>query len=149
MSMRVTTNAFVEGGPIPERFARDGANLSPGLRWDRTPDEARSFVIMAQDPDAPGGTFTHWLLYDVPADVHSIDAGQSAGKPGRNGFQFNGYGGPQPPPRHGKHRYYFMVFALDTDSLGLDPGANAEQVEQAMQDHVIDKAEVMGLFERR
>ena len=117
--------AFAEGTAIPSVNSCDGSNLSPFLAWHNPPGAARSFALMMDDPDAPRGTFTHWLLYDIPADARELSAGdKETGLAGQNDFQGEGYGGPCPPPTHGAHRYFFRLFALDVDSLGVRPGAN-------------------------
>jgi hypothetical protein len=103
-----------------------------------------------EDPDAPSGTFTHWVRYDLPADTDGIPEGDSdAGKQGRNDFEFVGYGGPHPPPRHGDHRYFFRLYALDVPSLGLENGAGPQEVRSAFKPHLLDQAETFGLYQRQ
>src|SRR5262249_15565693 len=101
------------------------------------------------DPDAPRGTFTHWLRYDIPADARELPAGdKETGVSGENDFQANGYGGPCPPPSHGAHRYFFRLFALGVDSLGVRQGAKRSEIEQAMQGHIVGQTELMGKYIR-
>src|SRR5690606_8143219 len=126
-----------------EHFTRahtaDGNDEPLPLALSHAPEGTQSFAIIMDDPDAPGGTFTHWVLYDIPPDVREVSGARPSGVPGRNDFQGLGYHGPKPPPHHGDHRYRIRAFALDT-SLGLPRGASRSQVEAAMQGHVIDQA---------
>lgn len=145
----LTSTDFAEGEIIPTELTCEGENRPPALKWMHPTEAALSFALIADDPDAPNGTFTHWLLFDLPRDTRELPNGSgSEGVEGRNDFQQQGYGGPCPPPNHGKHRYYFKLFALDTDRLGLDAGATRDEIERAMQGHVLDTAELMGRFER-
>jgi Raf kinase inhibitor-like YbhB/YbcL family protein len=146
----LTSPAFVRDGLITPVFTCDGENTSPPLDWMHSPEAARSFVLIVDDPDAPSGTFTHWVLFDIPADTKSLPGEVSdIGIKGRNDFQQVGYGGPCPPPNHGRHRYYFKLFALDVQSLKLAAGATRDEVEAAMEGHVLDQAELMGRYERK
>lgn len=125
----------------------------PDLTWTAPPAGTQSFALIADDPDAPVGTWTHWVLYDLPAQttvlpegVSKVDEVPSGGRQGRNDFRKIGYGGPCPPP--GKpHRYFFKLYALDR-MLNLKPGSDKQEVEQAMQNHVLGKAELMGKYQR-
>lgn len=144
--------AFEEGGTIPARYTCDGEDVSPELRWEGAPAETRSFALIMDDPDAPGGTFTHWVLFDIPANRTSLPEGvrpDEVGVSGRNSFGRTGYGGPCPPPGHGPHRYFFTLYALDIETLGLSAGAPRAEVEASMQGHVIGQASYMGRYERR
>lgn len=151
--MQISTKSFSAGGEIPKRYTCDEADVSPQLSWSGTPPGSQSLALLADDPDAPGGTFTHWVLYDLPAstpelaeEVRKIDQLPGGGSQGRNDFGKVGYGGPCPPP--GKpHRYFFRVFALDK-TLGLKPGASRQEVESAMKGHVLAQGEVMGRYGR-
>ena len=153
MSFALHTKAFAEGGEIPAQFTCSGADVSPALTWDGTPQNTQAFVLIVHDPDAPSGDFTHWIIYDIPAKTTSLSEGVAktaelpdGARHGRNGFGRVGYGGPCPPP--GKpHRYFFKMYALDA-KLGLDAGASRGQVEQAMKGHVLAEAEVMGTYRR-
>jgi Raf kinase inhibitor-like YbhB/YbcL family protein len=145
----LTSPAFAPDGNIPAECTCDGDNESPELKWIHPPEETRSFALFVEDLDAPRGTLTHWVLYDVPSDAESIPrAKPHRGIDGRNDFGHVGYGGPCPPPNHGKHRYYFKLFALDVDSLNLEEGASRAAVEAAMEGHTLGKTELMGRFER-
>ena len=138
MKLTLESSAFENGVEIPTEFTADGLDRPPELRWTHAPDGTRSLVLIMDDPDAPSGAFTHWVRYDLPQ-----------GKDGKNDFQTIGYRGPAPQRRQGSHRYFFHLYALDVDSLGLPPGAPRDQVERAMQGHVIDEATLMGIYETR
>lgn len=147
--LTLTSPLFAEGSMIPAEFTCDGDNASPPLAWQNPPDGTRSFTLILDDPDAPRRTFTHWVLFDVPGDVTELPKGvQGIGKCGRNDFQQESYGGPCPPPNHDAHRYYFHLYALDVPSLGVEPGALREQVEQALAGHVLGEARLMARFRR-
>jgi Raf kinase inhibitor-like YbhB/YbcL family protein len=146
----LSSPAFHNGARIPAELTCDGKNLSVPLDWMHPPNGTASFALIVDDPDAPRGTFTHWVLFDIPADTSSLQKGQAdAGVPGRNDFQQAGYGGPCPPANHGEHRYFFHLSALDVVSLNLDAGCSRKDVEAAMKGHVLDVAELMGRYERR
>jgi Raf kinase inhibitor-like YbhB/YbcL family protein len=137
-------------GLISATHTCDGKDISPELHWSHVPPETRSFVLIMDDPDAPNGTFTHWILFDIPGSREGLSEGEeSIGIPGRNDFQHVGYKGPCPPPRRGEHRYFFKLYALDIDSLDLLRGASREEVERAMRDHILDRTEFMGRYARR
>lgn len=151
--MKLTSTAFQAGGEIPTKYTCSGADVSPALSWTDPPRDTQSFALIADDPDAPAGTWVHWVAYDLPAssrqlpeDVPKKDSIPAGGMQGQNDFRRIGYGGPCPPP--GKpHRYFFKVYALDS-KLNLKPGATKKEVEQAMQGHVLAQAELMGRFQR-
>jgi Raf kinase inhibitor-like YbhB/YbcL family protein len=153
MDLTITSAAFRNGAEIPKKFTCDGADVSPSLSWTGTPGQTQSFTLIADDPDAPAGTWTHWVLYDLPAgvtelqeNVSKVDKLPNDARQGRNDFRKLGYGGPCPPP--GKpHRYYFKLYAVDT-KLNLAPGASKDEVEKALQGHVVAKAELMGRYSR-
>jgi len=145
--MRIFSSAFAEGGWIPRLHSCAGADVSPSLEWTDAPAGARSFALIVDDPDAPKGTWLHWLLYDIPAGVHTIAQGaRGVGISGTNSFKKTGYGGPC-PPAGSPHRYYFKLSALDVESLGLKPGASRADVEHAMKGHVLGEASYMGRFQ--
>lgn len=153
-TMKLTSSAFEQGAKIPEKFTCDGTDLSPAIAWEGAPEGTRSFVLIADDPDAPAGIWVHWVAYDLPASMRDLPEGLSAdaevaggGRHGRNDFRKLGYGGPCPPP--GKpHRYFFRIYALDA-VLGLEPGATKKQVLEAAEGHVLARAELMGIYGRQ
>ncbi|PYX88265.1 MAG: YbhB/YbcL family Raf kinase inhibitor-like protein [Acidobacteria bacterium] len=153
MAFTLSSSSFQNGGDIARKFTCDGADSSPDLSWSNPPAGTRNFALIADDPDAPAGTWTHWLVYDLPSQTHQfeenvpkVDELPDGGRQGRNDFRKIGYGGPCPPP--GKpHRYFFKLHALDT-KLNLQPGASRQEVEQALQGHILGKAELMGKYKR-
>jgi Raf kinase inhibitor-like YbhB/YbcL family protein len=148
MKLDVSSSAFSEGQSIPEKYTCDGQNVSPPIQWSGAPANTKSIAIICDDPDAPSGTFTHWVLYDVPGTIKELAEGSSGnGKEGVNGFGKKGYSGPCPPPG-GAHRYFFRVYALDTASLG-NAGSSKEDVTAAMQDHILAQGQVMGRYKRK
>jgi Raf kinase inhibitor-like YbhB/YbcL family protein len=152
MAFTLTSPVFADGAAIPTRHTCDGENRSPLLTWSGVPDGTRSFVLLVDDPDAPAGTFTHWVLYDLPVDVRELSEnvpGATPGVSGRNSFHKTGYGGPCPPPRDQAHRYRFVLHALDTGSLGLAKGASREEVEARMNGHVLASAQLVGTYRRQ
>jgi Raf kinase inhibitor-like YbhB/YbcL family protein len=153
MALHLRSAAFQAGGDIPVEFTCDGRDVSPRLEWGNGPAHTRSFALIVDDPDAPHGTWVHWLLYDLPASAVHLDEGvpaqrelPSGARQGLNDFRKIGYGGPCPPPGP-THRYYFRLYALDT-SLGLPAGARRAELEQAMKGHVLAQAELMGRYGR-
>lgn len=151
--LRLATNAFKVGGEIPKKFTCEGEDVSPALTWNEPPQGAQSFALIADDPDAPGGTFTHWLVYDLPAGLRRLPEGvqkggeiQGGGRQGMNDFPKTGYAGPCPPP--GKpHRYFFRLYALD-EKMNLRPEAVRQELEQAMRGHILAQSEIMGKYRR-
>jgi Raf kinase inhibitor-like YbhB/YbcL family protein len=141
----ITSAAFEAGGTIPSRYSCDGENVSPPLSFTGAPADTRSLALVVDDPDAPVGTFTHWLAWGIDPDADGLDEGQAAPREGRNGFGTTGYAGPCPP--RGRHRYFFRLHALDAE-LDLQPGADRDQLERALEGHVLETAELMGGFER-
>ena len=151
MPFKVTVQGFADGAAIPGRFTCDGDDLSPALHWSGEPPQTKSFALLLDDPDAPRGTRNYWLVWDIPADIHSIPEGSeraSAGKSGTNDFGRRGYGGPCPPKAGGPHRYFFRLFALGTSTLGLPDGAKRPALEKAIKKHAIAEASYMGRYER-
>lgn len=155
MTFRLGSPAFDAGASIPARHTCDAQDLSPALEWSDPPPGTGSFALIVDDPDAPVGTWVHWVIYDLPRDARSLAEGvppeREPGEPpgarqGMNDFRRIGYGGPCPPPG-GAHRYFFKLCALDAP-LGLAPGATKQQVEHAMEGHVLGRAEVMGTYAR-
>jgi Raf kinase inhibitor-like YbhB/YbcL family protein len=150
----LTSSAFRPGHTIPVRYTCDGKGLSPPLRWQRTPRHTTVFALIVDDPDAPSGVFTHWLLFNLPSHVQSLPAGvprtahlKQGGMQGRNDFGKIGYGPPCPPP--GKlHHYRFTLYALD-HTLRLNPGASRSQVIAALHDGLLAQARLIGTYRRR
>ncbi len=150
MAFQVFSSAFSEGGTIPQIHTCDGANVSPPLEWSGAPAETKSFVLVVEDPDAPSGTWTHWLVYDLSRSLQALPAGaQTKARGGRNDFGRMDYGGPCPPRGHGPHRYYFKLLAVDVESLGQPEGLKRQELLQAVQGHVLASAVCMGRYERR
>ena len=152
MAFQLFSSAFTEGGWIPELYSCQGADISPALEWTNPPAETRSFALIVDDPDAPGGPWNHWLLYDIPASVRNLtQAGKLKGVAvsGKNDFGKPGYGGPCPPKGHGPHRYYFKLFALSVESVGLPEAATRSQLDRAIHGKALAEASYMGRFERK
>ena len=152
MSFRLESPAFAEGGTIPRLHTCEGADLSPALEWSGEPEGTKSYVLIVDDPDAPVGTWTHWLLWDLPAATHALPQGFKAGQAGESGtndFGRTGYGGPCPPRGHGPHRYFFKLYAVKEASLGLRRGSRRGELEKALEDHVLGEARCMGRYERK
>ena len=149
MSIQLSSSALNEGEPIPVKYTCDGENVSPPLRWSGVPAGAGSLALIADDPDAPRGTFTHWILFGIPPQTTELAEGQQPGgvAQGRNDFGRTGYGGPC-PPRGNPHRYFFKLYALDTD-LQLPPGATKQDLLRAMEGHIIAEGQLMGTYQRR
>ena len=154
-TITVTSSAFNDGATIPHRYTGEGADVSPQLVWKNIPADAQSLVIICEDPDAPGGTWVHWVVYDLPATIHDLpenaNIGSLGGTLGKNSFDSQKnttYSGPMPPKGHGPHRYYFKVYALGK-KLGLPAEATKEAVETAMQEGILAYGELIGTFERK
>ncbi|GJL78778.1 MAG: hypothetical protein NPINA01_17670 [Nitrospinaceae bacterium] len=152
MAMQLTSKAFLDGGTIPKKHTCDGENVSPTLEWGSVPDDAMTLALILDDPDAPGGTFVHWILYNLPAHITEIQddllrEGQleNGTMQGQNDFKNIGYGGPCPPS--GTHRYVFKLYALDRE-LELQPGATKKQLLQAMEGHILDRAQFVGTYSK-
>ncbi|HEX9405787.1 MAG TPA: YbhB/YbcL family Raf kinase inhibitor-like protein [Thermoanaerobaculia bacterium] len=145
--MNISSSAFKEGGAIPAKYTCDGANGSPPLVFGGIPSGAKSLALIVDDPDAPGGTFDHWIVWNIPPNTTTVAEGQSPqGVAGRNGFGKSGYGGPCPPS--GEHRYQFKLYALDA-MLNLPPSSSKGDVETAMNNHTLAKAQIVGRYKRR
>jgi Raf kinase inhibitor-like YbhB/YbcL family protein len=153
MSLQISSTAFAAGEVIPKKFTCDGPDVSPKLNWNVAPAKTQSFALIMDDPDAPVGTWVHWVLFDFPADTKELAEGiakqeqlSNGARQGRNDFGNVGYGGPCPPP--GKpHRYFFKLYALDA-KLNLKPGATKADVERAMKGHILAQTELMGRYGR-
>lgn len=152
MAFHLIVTAFPEGAAIPALHTCEGADLSPALEWSGAPGETRSFALIVDDPDAPGGVWNHWLLFNIPPAVHALAQGYKPGQLGEsanNDFGNPGYNGPCPPKRHGPHRYYFKLFALDVPKLDLKKGAKRADLDRALKGHVLAEAQFMGRYERK
>jgi Raf kinase inhibitor-like YbhB/YbcL family protein len=153
MKIELSSTAFREGEAIPKAYTGDGKDLSPPLRWSDPPQGTRTFALICDDPDAPRGTWVHWVLFNLPADRRELAEGVPAqevldggAKQGKNDFGNIGYGGPA-PPKGKPHRYFFKLYALDTP-LDLAPGATKAQLVAAMQGHVLAEGQLMGRYGR-
>ncbi len=151
-TMKITSTSFKEREMIPLKYTCDGRDISPSLEWDNVPDGTKSFALICDDPDAPRGTWVHWVVYDIPSSVKKLDENvrpeaelENGIRQGKNDWPKIGYGGPCPPS--GTHRYYFKLYALDT-MLNLAPGATKEQLLKAMKGHVLAEAQLMGRYQR-
>jgi Raf kinase inhibitor-like YbhB/YbcL family protein len=153
MKIELNSTAFTEGANIPKQYTGDGKDVSPPLRWPEPPPGTKSFALICDDPDAPRGTWLHWVLFNLPADQRQLDEAVPAqetldngAKQGKNDFRKIGYGGPAPPP--GKpHRYFFKLYALDT-TLDLAAGASKDQLLAAMKEHILAEGQLMGQYGR-
>jgi len=151
--LTLASTAFKAGESIPKRYTADGMDVSPPLKWKNVPEGCKSLALIADDPDAPVGTWVHWVLYNLPPSAQEIPEGVAKEKflvggirQGRNDFGQFGYGGPSPPP--GKpHRYFFQLYALDM-RLDLAPGATKNQLLEAMEGHILARAELVGTYQR-
>ena len=153
MTLKLTSTAFEEGGMIPAQYTCDGPNVSPPLAWSNLPEGAKTLALICDDPDAPRGTWVHWVVYQIPATEHSLaenvparDMLDNGARQGANDFKKTAYGGPCPP--NGTHRYFFKLYALDA-ALDLPPGATKDQLLKAAEGHVLAQGQLMGLYTRR
>jgi Raf kinase inhibitor-like YbhB/YbcL family protein len=151
MTIRLTSPAFSEGGLIPKQYTCDGADKSPPLEWSGVPTSARALALVCEDPDAPVGTFSHWVIHDLPPESTKLDegviseTGPLAGHQGKNDFGRVGYGGPCPPG--GTHRYIFRLYALDT-LLNLGSAASRATVLKAVEGHILAEGRLIGKYSR-
>ena len=147
MSLTLTSDAFVNGQSIPAKYSCVGKNISPALAWNDPPAGTQSFALIVDDPDAPIGTWVHWVLFNIPVDTRSLQenmdpSAMSAGKNSSGNLRFDG-----PCPPSGTHRYFFKLYALDA-TLSLSPGATKEQILNAMKGHNLAQGELMGTFSK-
>jgi Raf kinase inhibitor-like YbhB/YbcL family protein len=152
MTLKISSSAFSEGEMIPARYTCDGSDVSPDLSWSGVPKAAKSLALICDDPDAPMGTWVHWVLFNIPADAVGLPAEiassaklENGARHGTNDFRRLGYGGPCPPG--GTHRYFFKLYALDTE-LKLDSGITKAQLVEAIQGHILAEAQLMGKYKR-
>jgi len=153
MSFDLKSTAFEANQTIPRKHTCEDADVSPPLAWSEVPSGTATLALIADDPDAPGGTWVHWVIYDLPAGLKSLKEGipavetlENGAKQGINDFRRVGYGGPCPPPG-APHRYFFKLYALD-QKLGLPSRATKRQVVGAMKGHILAEAELVGLYKR-
>jgi Raf kinase inhibitor-like YbhB/YbcL family protein len=151
-TMEITSSSFNHEDMIPAKYTCDGQNISPPLAWSGSPKETKSFALICDDPDAPAGTWVHWVIFDIPENVNSLPEKVSRqeeiaglGKNGKNTSQHFGYDGPCPPS--GIHRYYFKLYALDT-MLNLNAGLSKEDLLKAIKGHILAEAQLMGRYKR-
>lgn len=151
--MKLESSAFKTGGAIPAKYTCDGEDISPPLSWSDVPANARSLALIADDPDAPRGTWVHWIAWNIPTKPPTLregfpkqDTSSSQIKQGMTDFKRPGYGGPCPPS--GTHRYFFKLYALDT-VLNLPSQTSKSELEKAMRGHVVEQAELMGTYQRK
>ncbi|MEW5806960.1 MAG: YbhB/YbcL family Raf kinase inhibitor-like protein [Acidobacteriota bacterium] len=152
MEIKMKSHAFEEGGMIPSKYTCDGEDISPPLSWSAMPEGTKSLALISDDPDAPMGTWVHWVIFNLPPDVSELPENvpkqrtlPNGGKQGANDFRKIGYGGPCPPG--GTHRYYFKLYALDT-MLSLDAGVTKKQILKAMEGHILAEGRLMGKYKR-
>lgn len=153
MTFELSSTAFEQGQYIPKKHTGEGADLSPALQWINPPSGTKSFALICDDPDAPVGTWVHWVIFNIPGDTAGLPEGvppekelKGGARQGINDFRKIGYGGPM-PPRGSDHRYFFKLYALDT-VLILNPGVKKDDVVRAMGKHILGQAELMGRYKR-
>jgi Raf kinase inhibitor-like YbhB/YbcL family protein len=143
-TIELTSDAFADGGTIPDRYTCDGDDVPPGLRWDGVPTGARALALVMEDPDAPDGTFVHWTVLDIPPDAVTLPREATEGT---NSFGDRGYGGPCPPEDDEPHRYVFLIYALEAP-LGLEAGAQPDEVRAAIEREAMGRGQLTGRFGR-
>ena len=153
MSIELSSTAFQPGATIPKQFTGDGANQSPPLRWSEPPSGTKSLALICDDPDAPRGTWVHWVVFNLPAQTRELEEGVpttgtlgNGAKQGKNDFGNVGYGGPA-PPKGNPHRYFFTLYALDV-VVDLPPGATKANLLDAMKGHILAEGQLMGTYGR-
>ena len=153
MGFTLTSSAFSSGGEIPQQYTCKGSDTSPALQWSGAPAKTASFALIMDDPDAPAGTWVHWVMWNLPASAHSLAEGvakrdqlDDGSRQGHNSFKKAGYNGPC-PPGGATHHYYFRLYALDT-MLDISTGSSRGQFDAAMKGHVLAEADYMGTFHR-
>lgn len=154
MTIRLSSPAFTEGAPIPTRYTCDGENISPPLKWSNVPPGTKSIALIADDPDAPAGTWVHWIMYNIPPATTELPEALPTTevilnqvRQGVTDFKRSGYGGPC-PPGGSSHRYFFRLYALDTE-LQLQPGATQKDLVGAIQGHILAQGQLMGTYQRK
>jgi phospholipid-binding protein, PBP family len=152
MELKIKSSAFHEGDMIPNKYTCDGADISPPLTWDAAPMNTKSLALISDDPDAPAGTWVHWVIYNIPPTIKELSENilphktiENGAQQGTNDFRKIGYGGPCPP--RGTHRYYFKLYALDK-VLDSEPGLTKAELLKAMEGHVLAQGQLMGRYQR-
>jgi Raf kinase inhibitor-like YbhB/YbcL family protein len=152
MAITITSTVFTEGSMVPQEYTCDGEDISPPLAWSGVPDGTKSLALICDDPDAPMGTWVHWVLFNIPAHIMELPAKiphekiiQNGAKHGINDFRKFGYGGPCPPG--GTHRYYFKLYALDTE-INLEAGITKAQLLKTIEGHILAEGQLMGRYSR-
>jgi len=154
MPLVLTSPAFADGETLPEKYARADRNISPPLRWDGVPENTRSLALLLDDPDAPGGTFQHWCLFNLSPDREDLPESVETGperdelRVAKNDFGNTRYDGPQPPEGDAPHRYRFRLAALDVPSISVPASAGAEDIWAEVEKHVIEEARLEGTYAR-
>jgi Raf kinase inhibitor-like YbhB/YbcL family protein len=153
---KLSSPSFGHNQPIPAKFSCEGQDVSPALKWEGAPPATKSFALICDDPDAPVGTWVHWVIWGIPAKATELPenvaktetvAALDGAKQGENSWPKIGYGGPCPPRGHGVHHYHFRLYALDT-ALALQPRATKKQLEEAMKGHILAQIELVGTYQR-
>jgi len=145
--LKLSSPAFGDHKRISERHTGDGDDVAPALDWTGVPEGTKSFAVVVDDPDAPlVDGFTHWVAYNIAGDASGLSEGGPEATAGQNSFGNDGYNGPAPPPGHGRHHYYFWLYALD-DELDLEPGLDRRALLARIEDHVIEQARLIGTYE--
>jgi Raf kinase inhibitor-like YbhB/YbcL family protein len=147
MALEVSSPAFSNNNTIPKKYTCDGQNVAPPLEWSGVPKQAKSVAIICDDPDAPSGTFTHWVLYNIPAATDSLPEHAKTGTSGVNSFGKTGFSGPCPPKKDQAHHYHFHLYALDVESLGA-AGLSKEDALNAMNGHILAEGDLVGIYKR-
>jgi Raf kinase inhibitor-like YbhB/YbcL family protein len=154
VTMKLTSPSFEHQHAIPAKHTGEGADASPALKWEGAPSGTKSFALICDDPDAPVGTWVHWVIYNIPPGTTEMPEGVAksdtvaGARQGVNDFGKVGYNGPMPPRGHGKHRYFFKLYALKSE-LDLRPRATKKQLEDAMQGQILAQTELVGTYERK
>lgn len=150
--MKIASTAFNEGGLMPDKFSYLSSNFSPPLKWDHEPSQTKTYALICEDPDAPSGNWIHWIVFNIPRDMHALPEHfpmqkelSNGIKQGTNDFHTIGYGGPAPPS--GMHRYIFKLYALDS-KLNLKYGVSKKELFNAMQGHILDEAKLIGKYKK-
>jgi hypothetical protein len=150
MALTIKSSSFNQNTMMPQKYSKEGDNRSPQLSWDDAPAATKSFALIVDDPDAPGKTWVHWILFNIPSTKKELKEGETPKEAviGINDFKARQYDGPMPPQGHGKHHYRFTLYALDS-MIDLPAGTTKDQLLNAMQGHILEQAQIIGLYERK